>query len=277
MEKMILEECLSLYKDMEKLKATDDTKVWTEEELPTGLVRERMPKHVGVVMDGNRRWAKKHGWVSMLSPDGPSGKMLLLVELCCKWGIQVLTLFAFSTQNWVRPQHQVDIFMEAGEIFCVSVTRVLMRNNVRLSLIGDPLKLPISLQQLLTDTTDATKNNTGLHLIVALNYGGQEDIVRACTSISRKVKDNLIEPEDIDVKLLSQELDTKCTELPNPDLIIRTGGELRISNFLLWQLAYSELYFEDCLWPDFGEKEFVKALYSFQERRRRYGGDDEEG
>ncbi|KAI3918026.1 hypothetical protein MKW92_053778 [Papaver armeniacum] len=274
---MILEECLSLYKDMEKLKATDDPKVWTEEELPSGLIRERMPKHVGVVMDGNRRWAKKHGWVSMLSPDGPSGKMLLLVELCCKWGIQVLTLFAFSTQNWVRPQHQVDIFMEAGEIFFVSLTKVLMRNNIRLSLIGDPLKLPISLQQLLTDTTNATKNNTGLHFIVALNYGGQEDIVRACTSISRKVKDNLIEPEDIDVNLLGQELDTKCTEFPNPDLIIRTGGELRISNFLLWQLAYSELYFEDCLWPDFGEKEFVKALCSFQERRRRYGGDDEEG
>ncbi|KAI3970047.1 hypothetical protein MKX01_015585 [Papaver californicum] len=274
MEKVVgIEE--QLYKDMGKLKASD-AKLWTEEELPAGLIRERIPKHVAVMMDGNRRWAKQKGLEPMLGHHGSTHSLKLLAELCCKWGIKVLTVFAFSTGNWVRPQVEIDFLMKAFEIGCERDLEVFMRNKVRVSFIGNPLKLPIALQKVFAKTTEATKNYTRLHVIVGVNYGGREDIIQACQRMCRKAKDNLIEPEDVDEELLNQELETKCTEFPYPDLLIRTSGERRISNFLMWQLAYTELYFEECLWPDFGEKEFVKALKSFQERRRRYGGDDED-
>ncbi|KAI3876259.1 hypothetical protein MKX03_028489 [Papaver bracteatum] len=253
-------------------------KVWTEEELPAGLIRERLPKHVGVMMDGNRRWAKyEEELISLLGPDGSFSKLNIVTELSCKWGIKVLTAFIFSTQNWIRPQHEVDFYMKAIELCFLSIKDVYVKSNVRVSVIGDLSKVPIPLQKVMTEIIEMTKNNTGLHLNIGLNYGGREDIIKACTSISRRVKNNLIEPEEIDAKMFDQELETKSIEFPHPDLIIRTSGEKRISNFLLWQLAYSELHFEDCLWPDFGEKEFIKALRSFQERRRRFGGDSEEG
>ncbi|KAI3874412.1 hypothetical protein MKW92_047467 [Papaver armeniacum] len=266
---MNLEEQLA--KDMGKF-VLSDARVWTEEELPLGLLRERIPKHVAVIMDGNRRWANKKGLEPVLGHNAASHCLKLLAELCCKWGIKVLSVFAFSTGNWVRPQVEVDFLMNTFEIVFLRDLEVFVRNEVRVSIIGDTTKLPIGLQDTITKTTEATKNYTKLHVIVAINYGGREDIIQACQSICRKVNNNLIEPEDIDENLFNQELETKCTEFPYPDLLIRTSGEHRISNFLMWQLAYTELYFEDCLWPDFGEKEFVKALQSFQGRQRRFGG-----
>lgn len=149
---------------------------------------------------------------------------------------------------------------------------VLDREKVRISLIGDCTKLSKPLQVLLSEAAETTKNNSQLHLILAVNYSGQNDLVQACQNIAQKVKDGLIEPEEINKFLLESELETNCTEFSNPDLLIRTSGELRISNFFLWQLAYTELYFANSLWPDFGEDEFVKALRSFQQRQRRYGG-----
>lgn len=149
---------------------------------------------------------------------------------------------------------------------------VLNREKIRISIIGDCAELPKSLQLLQSEVEETTKNNSNLHLIVAVNYSGQNDILQACQKIAQKVKDGLIVPEEIDKFLLEKELATNCTEFPNPDLLIRTSGELRISNFLLYQLAYTELYFAKSLWPDFGEDEFVEALSSFQQRQRRYGG-----
>ncbi|KAI3942738.1 hypothetical protein MKW92_045595 [Papaver armeniacum] len=222
-------------------------------------------------MDGNRRWAKKKDLEPVLANNASSHSLKLLAESCCKWGIKVLTVFAFSTGNWVRPQVEIDFLMKTFEIFLRDL-KVFIRNEVRVSIIGDTTKLPIGLQDAIAKTSEATKNYTKLHVILAINYGGREDIIQACQSICRKVNDNVIEPKDINENLIKQELETKCTEFPYPDLLIRTSGEHRLSNFLMWQLAYTELYFEECLWPDFGVKEFVKALRSFQGRHRRYGG-----
>lgn len=165
--------------------------------------------------------------------------------------------------------------MYAFETVLLRDMDVCMRNDVRVSIIGDTTKLPTGLQAAITKITEASKKNTRLHAILSINYGGREDILQAYQAISRKVKDNLINPEDIDGNIMNQELRTKITEFPYPDLLIITSGEHRISDFLMWQLAYSELHFENCMWPDFGEKEFVNALRSLQQRRRRYGGQDE--
>ncbi|KAI3897644.1 hypothetical protein MKW92_031320 [Papaver armeniacum] len=264
-------------KEMGKFVVFDAKDIWpAHEDLPAGLSRERIPKHVAFIMDGSRRWAIKRGLEPTLGHNASSHSVKLLAQLCCNWGIKVMTVFAFSTGNWVRPQVEVDFLMDTFELVSLRDVEVFIRNEVRISIIGDTTKLPTGLQQALSKAIEVTKNYTKLHLIVGINYGGREDILQACQSISRKVKDNLIKPEDINENLFNQELDTKCTEFPYPDLLVRTSGEHRISNFLMWQLAYSEIYFEDCLWPDFGEKEFVKALRSFQDRRRRYGGQDED-
>ncbi|KAI3994398.1 hypothetical protein MKX01_012655 [Papaver californicum] len=217
---------------------------------------------------------------SILGYDAGARSLLKIVDLCCNWGFVVLTVFVFSTENWVLPRFEVDflteviqkrIFEEGLENFMRVHTKSLcICKGIQVSVIGDPSKLPISLQRWITKTTETTKNNSRLHFILAINYSGGDDIVQACQSISRKVMDNLIKVEDIDETIFSQQLKTNCT--PYPDLLIRTSGEQWISNFLMWQLVYTELYFDECLWPDFGEKEFVKALLSFQGRQRRYGG-----
>ncbi|KAI3997323.1 hypothetical protein MKX01_009167 [Papaver californicum] len=214
-------------------------------------------------MDGNRRWAKNKGLPSMAGHNAGARSLMKLVPLCSDWGIKVLTVYAFSTENWVRPQMEVDFLMKLLERMLREELENFMRHDARVSVIGDSTKLPESVQKLVEKVTETTKNNPRLHLILALNYSGRNDIVQACRSISHKVKDGLIKPEDIDETVIKQELQTKCTEFPYPDLLIRTSGELRISNFLIWQLAYTEFYFDESLWPDFGEKEFVKALNSF--------------
>ncbi|KAI3833183.1 hypothetical protein MKX03_004324 [Papaver bracteatum] len=251
-------------KEMGKFVVFDAKDIWpAQEELPAGLSRERIPKHVAFIMDGSRRWAIKRGLEPTLGHNASSHSVKLFAQLCCNWGIKVMTA-------------EVDFLMDTFELVSLRDVEVFIRNEVRISIIGDTTKLPTGLQQALSKATEVTKNYTKLHVIVAINYGGKQDIIQACQSISRKVHDNLIKPEDINETLFNQQLDTKCTEFPYPDLLIRTSGEHRLSNFLMWQLAYTEIYFEDCLWPDFGEKEFVKALRSFQDRRRRYGGQDED-
>ncbi|KAI3991896.1 hypothetical protein MKX01_012841 [Papaver californicum] len=252
-----------LAKDMEKL-VVNDAIVWTEEELPVGLLRERIPKHLAVIMDGNRRWANKKSLEPMLGHHASSHCLKLLAELCCKWGIKVLSVFAFSTGNWP----EVD--------FLMSMFGIVLLRDLEVFIRFETTKLPIELQDAITKATEATKNYTKLHVIVAINYGGREDIIQACQSICRKVNNNLIETEDIDENLFNQELETKCTEFPYPALLIRTSGEYRVGNFLMWQLALTELYIEECLWPDFGEREFVKALRSFQRRQAIRGHDSDE-
>ncbi|KAI3874021.1 hypothetical protein MKX03_029171 [Papaver bracteatum] len=258
--------------------SAENSKVTSEEELlvyelPAGLIRERIPEHVAVIMDGNRRWAKQKGVTTMQGHSAGLVRVLELLPLCYKYGIKVLTVFAFSTENWNRSKVEVAILMLLFENMLNKNLEKFMREGVRLSVIGDSTKLPRSLQRWITKATNTTKNNSRFHLIMAINYGGRHDIIQACQKISHKVKDGVIKPEDIDETLLSQELRTNCTEFPYPDLLIRTSGEQRISNFLMWQLAYTELHFELSFWPDFGEKEFVKALLSFQGRNRRFGGE----
>ncbi|XP_010443627.1 PREDICTED: dehydrodolichyl diphosphate synthase 2 [Camelina sativa] len=240
--------------------------------LPEELQPELMPKHVAIIMDGNGRWAKNQG----LQPwDGHRAGVEALkeiVELSGRWGIQVLTVFAFSTDNWIRPRIEIDFLFSLFERSLKSEFQNLAKNDVRISIIGDSSKLPKSLLRLINEVEEGTKNNTRLQLIVAVGYSGKYDVLQACRGIAQRVKDGEIDVDEIDEGLIEQELETNCTEFPYPDLLIRTSGELRVSNFLLWQLAYTELFFAQELWPDFGRSGYVEALMSFQQRQRRFGG-----
>ncbi|XP_034687791.1 dehydrodolichyl diphosphate synthase 2 [Vitis riparia] len=242
------------------------------EEFPDGLLRELMPEHVAVIMDGNVRWAQKRGLPAASGHQAGVRSLRELVELCCKWGIKVLSVFAFSYDNWSRSEGEVGFLMSLIERVVKAELPTFGREGIRVSVIGDVSKLPEQLQKLIIDVEETTKENSRLQFIVALSYSGQRDILQACKNIGHKVKDGLIEPEDINKSLIEQELQTNCTEFPFPDLLIRTSGELRVSNFMLWQIAYTELCFFSTLWPDFGKDEFVEALRSFQKRQRRYGG-----
>nr|QIQ56023.1 cis-prenyl transferase 10 [Eremophila drummondii] len=238
---------------------------------PAQLQRDIMPRHVAVIMDGNRRWSRMKGLPVGSGYEAGARAFRRVVELCGEWGIKVLTVFAFSPDNWLRPKVETDFLMALFERGLRDELERFVRENIRVSLIGDSTKLPKRLQLLLADAVETTQNNSGLHLIIAANFSGKNDLVQACQRIALKVKDGQIEPEDINELSIERELETNCTDFPNPDLLIRTSGELRLSNFLLWQLAYTELYFSESLWPDFGEEEFLEALYSFQQRQRRYG------
>ncbi|KAG5550521.1 hypothetical protein RHGRI_015478 [Rhododendron griersonianum] len=233
-----------------------------------------MPEHVAVIMDGNRRWARTRGLPAVAGYEAGLRALKGMVQLCCRWGIRVLTVFAFSSDNWLRPKKWMYLIILLYMLEKAANLMVFSRDNIRFSCIGDPSKLPDPVKELITYAEERTKHNSGLQLIVAVSYSGKYDIVQACQSIALKVKDGVIEPEDINEFLIEQELQTNCAEIPNPDLLIRTSGELRVSNFLLWQLAYTELYFTRSHWPDFGETEFLMALRSFQQRQRRYGEGD---
>ncbi|XP_022856540.1 dehydrodolichyl diphosphate synthase 2-like [Olea europaea var. sylvestris] len=265
--------------------------VQIQEALPEGLKPELMPKHVAIIKDGHRRWANERGLTMQLGHTTGGRVIKEKVFLCCKWGIKVLSVFAFSTENWGRPKEEVDFLMNLFEEEIRTDLQEFTRKNVRISVIGDKSKLPKSLQESIATAEDTTRGNTGLHLMMALNYSGRYDIMKASRSIASKVKDGFLQVEDINETLfqneletkcvefpnpdlLQNELETKCVEFPNPDLLIRTSGEQRISNFFLWQLAYSEVYFPEKKFPDFKEKDFKEALSSFQKRKRRYGGNE---
>ncbi|KAK4855743.1 hypothetical protein QYF36_010397 [Acer negundo] len=223
------------------------------EDFPAGLRRELMPKHVAVILDGNRRWARQRGLPSWAGHKAGAESLKQLVKLCCRWRIEVFTVYAFSLENWIRSKLEVEFMMNLFE-------RMIKVRAGELQ------------EEVIHEAEESTKENSKLHLILAISYGGKHDIAQACKSIARKAKEGVIELEDIDESLIEQELESKCTEYPYPDLLIRTSGELRVSNFLLWQLAYTEFFFAQKHWPDFGEDEFVEALTSFQQRQRRYGG-----
>ncbi|KAL8140964.1 hypothetical protein V2J09_006985 [Rumex salicifolius] len=242
-----------------------------EAALPAGLRRELMPRHVAVIMDGNSRWARRRGLPTSAGHESGARSMWKLVDMCRRWGVKVLTVFAFSSENWKRSKMEVDFLMSLFGIEIRGKMEKMMREEIRMSVIGEKSRLPAFLRKIIAQAEEATKENTKLHLIVAINYSGRYDIVQACKSIALKAKDGVVELKGIDDALIEKELQTKCTEFPNPDLLIRTSGELRLSNFLLWQLAYAELFFADSYWPDFGEVDFIMALRSFQKRDRRFG------
>lgn len=237
-----------------------------------GLRPESLPRHVAVVMDGNSRWARARGMPPAFGHEAGRRALVETVRLSRAWGIRALTAFAFSHENWSRPKAEVDFLMGLFERVIHNSIAEFLRGGIRLRVIGDCSRLPVSLRRTARDAEEATRDNSQLDLTLAISYSGRRDIVQACRSLAQKVRGELLRPEDIDESLFAGELETsRGSELPCPDLLIRTSGELRLSNFLLWQSAYSELFFTDTLWPDFGEADYLEALCSFQSRERRFG------
>jgi len=227
--------------------------------------QSNIPLHVAIIMDGNGRWAQRRGLPRIEGHRRGAERAKEIIKLSDKLGIRYLTLYAFSMENWHRPQEEVSFLMKLLELYLRQELKALVRDNVIFKAIGDREKLPKNIRALIEETEKNTSSNTGMTLITALSYGGRDEILRA---IKRAISQG-VEPEEITEESFSQFLDTK--DVPPPDMIIRTSGEHRLSNFLLWQSAYSELYFTDTLWPDFTEQEYLKALSDYQRRERRFG------
>jgi undecaprenyl diphosphate synthase len=229
----------------------------------------RLPRHVAVVMDGNGRWARQRGLSRHEGHRRGKDSVRAVVEAARELGIPYLTLFAFSSENWQRPTAEVSFLMQLLHRYLITETKRLMKRDIRVIALGDLDRLPPRVRQALADTTAATRDNHSMTVALALSYGGRQDIVGAVRRIARAAAAGEIEPDRIDEQTVARELTT--ADLPDPDLLIRTSGELRISNFFLFQAAYAELYFTDTLWPDFREREFLSALAAFQMRERRFG------
>jgi len=233
------------------------------------IKKNKLPIHIAIIMDGNGRWAKKKGNRRIFGHKNGVKAVKETVEAAGEIGIKYLTLYAFSTENWNRPKIEVDALMSLFISAVKNETKNLIKNNVRMKAIGNLETLPNSVLENLNEIIDKTKDNTGLTLILALSYSSRQEITNAVTNISKKVTSGEISIENINEELISDHLYTK--EFPDPELLIRTSGEYRISNFLLWQITYSELYFTDTLWPDFSKEDFFNAVYNFQQRERRFG------
>ena len=236
--------------------------------------KDNLPKHLTIIMDGNGRWAKQKGMLRAFGHENGTKAVRETVETCAKLGIENLTLYAFSTENWNRPKLEVDTLMKLLISSLKGELKTLQNNDIRLNSIGNLDTLPASVKKELSEVIEKTKNNTRMTLTLALSYGSREEIVNAVRKISDKVKNNIISITDIDESIINQHLYTQ--NLPDVDLVIRTSGEHRISNFLLWQIAYAEFYFTDVLWPDFREKDLYEAIISYQKRERRFGKTSEQ-
>lgn len=231
---------------------------------------ERLPQHIAIIMDGNGRWAKSRGLPRNAGHTEGSKTLKKIVEYAEKVGIKNLTVYAFSTENWKRPKSEVDALMSLLLEYLRRAETELAGKTAKIKIIGDIDGLPIEVRQEAYKVMEMTQGNTALTLNIALNYGGRQEIISAVQKIAKDVEKDILQPMDITPELFEKNLFTyPC---PSPDLVIRTSGEQRISNFLLWQCAYSEYYFTDVYWPDFSEKMFEKAIISFQQRNRRFGG-----
>ncbi|MUG94688.1 isoprenyl transferase [Scytonema sp. UIC 10036] len=238
-------------------------------QLPLDIDPHRLPQHVAVIMDGNGRWANQRG-LPRIAGHRQGAKTLKELLRCCKdWGIKALTAYAFSTENWRRPLEEVDFLMLLFEKLLRQELAQMHREGVRISFIGDLSILPTSLRAEIERSMAETLHNQALHFNVAVNYGSRSEITRACRQIAQLVQQGELSLEDVQENLIEQTLYTAGT--PEPDLLIRTSGEMRLSNFLLWQMAYTELYFTDIFWPDFNRTAFHQALLSYQRRDRRFG------
>ncbi|HTK82369.1 MAG TPA: isoprenyl transferase [Bacteroidota bacterium] len=242
---------------------TEDEKI--QEKLKEGTI----PGHVAIIMDGNGRWAKKRGLPRIAGHNEGVESVRDAVEACGQLGVKYLTLYAFSTENWKRPLEEVSLLMRLLMRALRDETDKLHKNNVRVHTIGDTSALPKEVQDELIDAIDRTKNNTGLNLLLALSYSGRWDLVTAMKQIGSDIRNGSLAPEQISEELISSRLSTG--NVPDPDLLVRTSGEFRISNFLLWQLAYAEIYISECFWPEFRRNELYEAIRSFQHRERRFG------
>ena len=231
--------------------------------------KESLPKHVAIIMDGNGRWAEKHAFPRVRGHRKGAESVRTIVTLCRKLGIGYLTLYAFSEENWKRPPHEVNALMKLLGSFLKRELKEMKENGIRLNVIGRPEKLPATTRKVLQDTIRETSHGSKMVLTLALSYGGRQEILDAVRTLARKVKNGGMDPADISEDQFSGSLYT--SGMPDPDLLIRTSGEYRISNFLLWQISYSEIYITPTLWPDFGEADFLKALSEYQKRDRRFG------
>lgn len=229
----------------------------------------RIPRHVAIIMDGNGRWAKKQGHLRILGHKHGVEAVRTAIELAAELGIEYVTLYTFSTENWNRPSIEINTLMELLVSSIRKETPTLMKNEIRLETIGDLSRLPKGCNKQLEETVELTKNNKKMTLILALSYSGRWDIIEAVKKIGTKIQKGELQPEHINENVLNAALNT--ANYPDPDLLIRTSGEQRISNFLLWEIAYSEIHFTDVLWPDFSKDDFYKALLDYQSRERRFG------
>jgi undecaprenyl diphosphate synthase len=230
---------------------------------------ENLPEHIAVIMDGNGRWAKKKGAIRIFGHQNAIQAVRDISEACAELGVRYLTLYAFSTENWARPKEEVDSLMTLLVNTIHNETETLQKNKIRLTSIGDIKSLPARCQRELKEAVDGTSENKGLNLILALSYSGRWDIIHGIRELIKDIKNNRISENDINPELFSHYLSTRG--IPDPELLIRTSGEMRISNFLLWQLAYTELYITDTLWPDFRKDHLYEAIVSYQKRERRFG------
>ena len=235
---------------------------------------DRVPQHVAIIMDGNGRWAKQKGRMRIFGHRQGVKAVRAAIESAAEMGVRYLTLYAFSTENWTRPEKEVNGLMELLVDTIDSELPTLMKNKIKLATIGDLAKLPKKCQAQLEKTIGKTAENNGLTLVLALSYSGRWDIIEAIKRIGVDVKSGKLTPEEINDEILDKALNTSC--FPNPDLLVRTSGEQRISNFLLWEIAYSELYFTPVLWPDFTKDDFYKAIVDYQSRERRFGKTSEQ-
>lgn len=229
-----------------------------------------IPNHVAIILDGNGRWAKKRGLPRNYGHTQGSKVVEQICEDAYKLGVKYLTVYAFSTENWKRPKEEVDAIMKLLRSYLKTSIKTSEKNNMKVRVIGDKTKLLQDIQDSINNLEETSKNNSGLNLQVAINYGGRDELVRAIKSLSLDVKEHIIDTNDIDENILENYIDTKG--IPDPDLLIRTSGETRLSNFMLWQMAYTEFYFTDVLWPDFNKVELMKAIEYYNSRTRKYGG-----
>ena len=233
------------------------------------LKKHKLPKHIAIIMDGNGRWAQEKGYTRIYGHNKGVKSVQKIVEESLSLGIQYLTLYAFSVDNWNRPKKEIGTLMSLLVDSLKKEFEKLIKNKIRLNTIGNIKALPKKVRDEIIRVSDKTKNNSKMILTIALSYGAREEIENVIKNIAREVKNNTISIENVDHSIINKHLYTQ--NLPDVDLLIRTSGEQRISNFLLWQIAYAELYFTDVYWPDFGKKDFYKALFNYQKRERRFG------
>ena len=230
---------------------------------------KKLPRHIAIIMDGNGRWAQKHSLGRIVGHQKGAEAVRIAVKTCREIGIKCLTLYAFSVENWIRPAHEVEAIMNLLETYLHSEIKEMLDKDIRLTAIGNRDALRGSTKETLNEIIEKTAHNQGMTLNLALSYGGRDEIIDALKVLIRDARTGKIRDEEITKELFSSYLDT--AGLPDPDLLIRTSGEYRLSNFLLWQMAYTEFYFTDVLWPDFGRDDLLEAIASYQKRERRYG------
>lgn len=255
---------------MDSISLTNNAQSSRDKKLQANLVKAgQIPRHVAIIMDGNGRWAKRKGNMRSFGHKAGVDSVRDITEACAQIGVKYLTLYTFSTENWNRPKAEVNALMHILVNTLRKEADNLNENNIKLATIGQTGRFPDKCQRKLREVIELTKDNDGLHLCLALSYSGRWDITEAVKKLAMQVKEGTLDPNEIDNKLIDNQLSTAA--IPDPDLIIRTSGEYRISNFLLWQLAYSELFITETYWPDFRREELYKAISSYQKRDRRFG------